>query len=112
MSAVRGRRRGRRGRPQAVGSLLDGVLGDLGLESARTSFRVGQIWRDAVGPEVARHARPIGLRGQTLEVEVDTSVWCQQLQLRHLDLLAALRRELGDEAPQALHFRVGYNAGR
>ena len=92
--------------------MLEGVLGDLGLDEARAAFRVGQCWQQAVGPEIARHARPLGLRGETLEVEVDTSVWCQQLQLRHLDLLAALREELGDEAPQALRFRVGYNAGR
>lgn len=110
MSARRSGRR--RGRPREIGTLLEGVLGDLGLDATRAAFRVGQHWQQAVGPEIARHARPLGLRGQTLEVEVDTSVWCQQLQLQQLEILAALRRELADEAPQALHFRVGYNAAQ
>jgi predicted nucleic acid-binding Zn ribbon protein len=87
--------------------MLDQVLKDLGLGAAAASYRVGQHWKDAVGPEVAAHAWPEGLRGDTLEVSVDTSVWCQHLQLRRLDILAALAEVLGDEAPRDLRFRVG-----
>ena len=84
------------------------VLSDLGLEAAAASFRIGQRWEAAVGPDVARHCRPIGMRGRILEVDVDTSVWCQQLQLQRVEILAALRAELGDDAPGDLRFRVGY----
>lgn len=100
------RRRGRRA-PRRVGDLLGGVLDDLGLEGAASVLRIAERWEAIVGPEVARHCQPTMLRGGVLEATVDTSVWCQQLQLRQRELLAALRRELGAEAPTDLWLRVG-----
>lgn len=103
------RRRGRRrSQLKSVGSMMDKVLSDLGLEAAATAFRVGERWEEAVGPERAQHSRPVGMRGSVLEVAVDTSVWCQQLQLQRSEILGALRGLLGDEAPADLRFRVGY----
>lgn len=100
----------RRSQPKAVGSLLGGVLDELGLEAAAHAFRVGERWAEAVGPEVASHCRPIGIRGGVLEVSADSSVWSQQLQLRHEEILASLRGLLGDDAPREMRFRVGYTA--
>lgn len=103
-----GRKGRRRSQPKAVGTLIGQVLDDLGLEVASQAFRVGEQWAEAVGPEVAAHSRPVGLRGRVLEVSVDTSVWCQQLQMRRREILAALAARLGDDAPADLRFRVGY----
>ncbi|MBW2401946.1 MAG: DUF721 domain-containing protein, partial [Deltaproteobacteria bacterium] len=41
-----------------------------------------------------------------LEVTVETSVWCQQLQLRIPEILAGLRRSVGDDAPARVWLRV------
>ena len=103
--AKRGRRRSE---PLEVGPIIGSVLEDLGLEAAAHVFRIGEEWATSVGAEVAEHARPIGMRAGVLEVEVDTSVWCQQLQLRRVEILENLRSRLGDEAPSGLRFRVGY----
>ncbi len=100
------RRERRRSQPTRVESMLESVLGELGLEATAAAHRVGQRWVAAVGPEIAKHARPVGLRGGVLEVEVDSSVWCQQLQLSSPEILAALERELGEAAPRDLRFRV------
>jgi len=99
-------RTGRR-RPRALGDLVPRVLGELGLEGAGALVRVVERWEAVVGPEVARHARPAALRDGALEVSVDSSVWCQELQLQRERILAALRRELGEDAPPALWLRVG-----
>jgi predicted nucleic acid-binding Zn ribbon protein len=96
--------------PKEIGSLMGQVLSELGLEAAAAAFQVGQRWEDAVGPDIARHARPAGLRGNVLEVVVDSSVWSQQLQMQRGEILSALRELMGDEAPDDLHFRVGYTA--
>jgi len=98
--------RGRR-EPRRLGALVAGVLGDLGLDEASAIVRVSEKWEAAVGPEVAAHCRPSVLRGSVLEATVDSSVWCQQLQLQSREILAALRRELGDAAPSHLRFFVG-----
>ena len=51
---------------------------------------------------VARESMP-----DVLEVTVDSSVWCQQLQMRRPELLASLREALGADAPRDLWLRVG-----
>ncbi len=103
------RRRRRKGKLADIGSELSRVLSDLGLDDAQRAFRIGECWEAAVGPEIARHSRPVGLRGDVLEVAVDSSVWAQQLQLQRPMILAALGRALpeGETPPGALRFRVG-----
>ena len=99
--------RRRRSEPAALGVLVPEVLRDLGIDQATEALRVFEIWEEAVGLEIARHCRPTALRGSVLEANVNSSVWCQQLQLRTPEILAALRRVLGDDAPTALWLRVG-----
>ena len=105
MSRYRGKRR--KSQPIQMGNLVEGVLSDLGLEAAARSYRIGERWEEAVGAQVASHCRPIAMRGGVLEARVDSSVWCQQLQLQAPQILDSLRQVLGDEAPSELRFRVG-----
>ncbi|MDE0885908.1 MAG: DUF721 domain-containing protein [Myxococcota bacterium] len=106
-----GRRRGRRkSELRALGGVLDSVLEDLGLGEISRAARVCDAWPGAVGAEVASHSRPEGLRAGILEVSVETSVWCQDLQMRRPTILKALREQLGEEAPEDLRFRVGYTS--
>lgn len=109
MSARRQRPGGRRkGRFQSVGDLVGQVLGDLGLDGVALAHRIGEQWPEIVGSQVAEHCRPKGLRGEVLELEVDSPVWSQQLQLRKTEILAKLAERLGPEAPRELRFQVGY----
>lgn len=98
--------RRRRSELEPVGGLVPRVLGDLGLEASVRVMRLAERWEEAVGPEIARHCRPAILRGEVLEATVDSSAWCQQLQLQLPEILAALRRVAGDDAPGALRLRV------
>lgn len=100
------KRRGRR-EPRPVGALVEGVLGDLGLGAATAVLRIAERWEEVVGVEIARHCQPTALRGTVLEATVDSSVWCQQLQLRRPEILAGLARALGEAAPTDLRLRVG-----
>jgi predicted nucleic acid-binding Zn ribbon protein len=87
--------------------VLPGVLRDLGLEGTSRVMRIADRWEEAVGTEIARHCRPTALRGDVLDLRVDSSAWCQQLQLRTPEILAALRDVLGEDAPSDLWLRVG-----
>ncbi|MCH2186095.1 DUF721 domain-containing protein [Myxococcota bacterium] len=108
MSGARGRKR--KGQPKVVGTVVGQVLDELGLDVAAAAWKIGEHWESAVGPEVARHSRPLGLRGKVLEIAVETSVWSHHLQLQRAQILEALRDQLGEEAPRDLRFRVGYTA--
>jgi predicted nucleic acid-binding Zn ribbon protein len=97
--------------PETLRDLVPRVLDDLGLDSPLRVMRVVECWEEAVGVEIARHCRPRSLREGTLDAEVDSSVWAQQLQLRAPEILAALKRVLGEDAPEALRFHLGGGAG-
>lgn len=97
----------RRSRPQRVGLIVPDVLRDLGLDESARALRIHERWAQAVGEEVARHCRPVALRDGVLEARVDSSAWCQTLRLRTPELLDALARELGDDAPHGLWLRLG-----
>jgi len=99
--------RARKGRPEPLGALVARVLEDIGAGDGARVLRIAERWESAVGAEIAAHCRPTGLRGSVLEATVDSSVWCQQLQLRSPEILAALRAALPADAPSELWFRVG-----
>ena len=102
----------RRSAPRAIGPVVGQVLDDLGLDAVTAAFRIGEVWEETVGREIASHCRPVAVRGSVLEAEVDSSVWCQQLQMERVQLLSALREVLGDDAPSDLRLRVGYSRKR
>ena len=101
------KRRDRRSQPERLGALVPRVLRDLGLQESARALRLAERWETLVGAEVARHSRPTGMRAGVLEVTVDSSAWCQQLQMRRPELLASLREALGEDAPRDLWLRVG-----
>lgn len=101
-------KRVRRTQPRQIGAALGLLLDDLGLDGASSAFRIKVLWEEAVGTEIARHCRPVSVRGGVLDAEVDSSVWCQQLQMQRPELLERLRERLGEDAPKDLRFRVGY----
>ena len=96
-----------RSQPEPIGPLLRRGLEDLGEGDVARVMRIAERWEAAVGPEIARHCRPSALRGDVLLACVDSSVWCQQLKLRVPEILQALRREHGDDAPSDLRLQVG-----
>ena len=104
--------RRRKGKLESVGDLVGQVLGDLGLDGVALAHRIGAEWAEVVGAPVAAHCRPRGIRAGVLEIEVDSPVWSQQLQLRKTELLVRLRERFGDAAPAEMRFQVGYARGR
>lgn len=112
MNRIGGRGRGggprRKGKMQTVGDLVGQVLGDLGLDGVALAHRIGTQWEEIVGAQIAAHCRPLGIRGSVLELQVDSPVWSQQLQLRKPELLAKLAAHFGRDAPTELRFQVGY----
>lgn len=63
-------------------------------------------WSNAVGEQLAAVAVPVSERDGTLTIECADTVWAQELDLMQGTLLERLRREVGEQAPQALRFRV------
>jgi len=63
-------------------------------------------WPAAVGEQLAAVAVPVSERAGTVTVECADAVWAQELDLMQEALLERLREAVGEQAPQALRFRV------
>jgi predicted nucleic acid-binding Zn ribbon protein len=90
-----------------VGELLPQLLGDLGLDDASLQVRVLRVWDAALGPLLAPHCRPEGLRRGELVAIVRDSAWMQRLSLERPVILGRLAEMLGETAPRSIRFRIG-----
>ncbi len=64
---------------EPIGKILADVIRDLGLCEKLSEQRAVDEWADIVGRKVAEHARALRVDGGRLFVEVDSSVWSQEL---------------------------------
>lgn len=88
----------------SIRSLLPSVLTSLAKETG-DARALGAVWEDAVGPAIARAARPRALRGSTLIVAVESARWATELEGRERELCERLGERLGT-AVRRLEFRL------
>jgi predicted nucleic acid-binding Zn ribbon protein len=67
--------------PIPISASLDEVVRSLRGPGRREVGGVFGRWEEAVGPQVAAHARPVRLDGGVLVVEVDEPAWATQITL-------------------------------
>jgi predicted nucleic acid-binding Zn ribbon protein len=78
----------RRGPPERVGSLVEGLLRSRGLAEGVERASVFPEWAELVGSEIARVATPVGFDRATLFVEVRSSAWLMELEMMERRILA------------------------
>jgi predicted nucleic acid-binding Zn ribbon protein len=83
------------GKAARVGELLPGVLEGLGLGGALTAAAALAAWRRVVGERMARVADARSLAGGVLTVEVESSVWMQEIGFHKVRILKRLEDECG-----------------
>jgi len=94
----------KRGKITGMAELLTTLTAERKWTKALIRHRLFEFWGEAVGSEVAAHARPQVIRGSVLHVEVTDSVWMQQLQFQKGLLLEALNQRLGEEGLADIRF--------
>ncbi len=94
-------------RVEKISALLDKVLASSGLGGRLKEYRVFGQWERIVGKVIARHARPLSLRGKKLIVQVDSSAWMQQLSQLKPEILEKANRSLGQDAVKSITLRIG-----
>lgn len=86
---------GARRKLEPLGPHVDRLLAGLGLDKRLREYRAVEAWAQAVGAGVAAHARATAIRDGVLFVEVDSSVWMQELSLLRESIVARLNALLG-----------------
>jgi predicted nucleic acid-binding Zn ribbon protein len=69
-------------------------------------FRIWKIWAEAVGPMVAKNARPMWIKNARLRVGVSDSIWLQELEFAKETIKENLNRKMGRTAVEKIEFRL------
>ena len=91
--------------PVPVARALDAVTRDLGSEG-HVMVRLVNAWESVVGPVLAAHTRPLGLKRGTLTVGVDHPSWATEVSFLEADLCRRVREALGVDGVERLAVRV------
>ncbi len=84
-----------RKKPQPLGSILDRVVREDGLETPLLQKRVVDMWDDAAGAFAARHTTEKYIKNQTLVIRVDSPALRSDLSMRRAALVGELNRRAG-----------------
>ena len=93
--------------PDRLGPTVDKVARRLGAPTAAALSGLFGRWEEIVGPAIAAHAQPSGLRDGRLVVTVDATAWAAQLRYMGEELVGRCCEVLGDGAVQRIDIRVG-----
>jgi predicted nucleic acid-binding Zn ribbon protein len=76
-----------------VGEILPRVLQLLGLDNKFEEVKLMQGWAEVVGAVIAKKSRPRMLRDGILFIEVENSVWMQELWFRQKQIVDRIKKE-------------------
>jgi predicted nucleic acid-binding Zn ribbon protein len=93
--------------PMRLGTLIDQVIGSLGLSKKYHGWRIVGRWPDIVGPDISRHARATRFSDGILTVIVEKDVWRQELEMQLESLLEKVRSAPGGRVVEKIVLKAG-----
>jgi hypothetical protein len=95
-------------RVKAISDVVPGVLKGLRLDRKQADLEILKVWNNSIDPLIVAHAKPVGLAHGTLFVNVDSSVWLDEIvRYRRFEILQRLRHSFGPDLIKKISFRVG-----
>ena len=101
------RRRARQVKPEMLGEILGKILKKRNIPHSSTDRRLLDIWRRAVGPQIASQTHPDTLKRGVFFVRVSAPVWLHQLQFMKEEILDRIKALNVPEEVRNLRFCIG-----
>jgi len=93
---------------KTAGDVLPKVLAGLRMSDRLAEAEIVKVWNQQLDPNIAAHAQPAGIRKGTVFVNVDSSVWLDELvRYRRREILERLQNSFGRELIKRISFRLG-----
>ena len=108
-SARRTRTNDRDRGPVHLSEMFDGLLKRLKKPPTDVLGVVFNRWESVVGPDVARHCRPVAVDAKRLIVEADEPIWADQLKWQSETVLDRIAEKSGDRQLEELTVKVAYH---
>jgi predicted nucleic acid-binding Zn ribbon protein len=90
----------------SIKDIISSLLSDPSLPFNPADAKIWEVWDEAVGPNIAGHARPSWTRKGLLRVEVSDPIWLQELEFISDDIRERLNERLGGKRIKRLEFRL------
>jgi predicted nucleic acid-binding Zn ribbon protein len=81
--------------PQPFSAVLERLMKARGWEKPKAEATVFGAWERVVGPDIAKHSRPVKLDAGVLTVEAESTAWATQLRMLAATLLKQIASEVG-----------------
>lgn len=94
-------------KPEEIKHILDKVIGKIGKQCPGKKDEILNAWQRAVGNKASSHSRPVSIKRRILTIEIDSSTWMYELNLRKKGILKDIRKELGEDKVSDIRFRMG-----
>jgi len=99
--------RSRQRREKTSDTVVSSVLKSLRMDNRRAEAEIARVWNDIIDPAIAVHAQPVGIAKGTVFVDVDSSVWLDEIVRWHRkDILRRLQASFGREMIARISFRT------
>lgn len=89
--------------PQLFGAVLERLMKARGWQKPAAEATVFGAWERVVGPDIAKHSRPVKLEAGELTVEAESTAWATQLRMLAASLLKRIAAEVGHNVVTKLH---------
>jgi hypothetical protein len=94
-------------KPESLGNILQKILKKMDVSLNRTDRRIVDLWRNAVGPQIAARTIPETFKRGSLHVLVSSTSWLHQLQFLKEEILLKLNELSGKDEFRRLQFSIG-----
>lgn len=101
----------RGGNPLLLGDILNSQVRSLKWERKLREMKVFDQWESIVGPRIAEHATPVGVKKKRLAIAVESPAWSQQLTFLKRDMLAKIGELLGPGVIEDIYLTGGLEKG-
>lgn len=89
-----------------IKDLIEGQLKNASIQKSYKAYPIWKNWEAIVGPAIAQKTNPDLVRGKTLVVSVENSVWMQELQLQKNNILEKIRSLSLEHPIEDIRFRL------
>lgn len=93
------------GSPQSLGSVIDALFHQLGLEKKLKQYDIVDVWPTIVGSQIAQVTSVDKIQNNVLVIKVTAAPWRAELTFRRKEILEKIREAMNSDAIKDIRFR-------
>jgi predicted nucleic acid-binding Zn ribbon protein len=91
--------------PQSLGSVIDNLFHELGLEKKLKQYDIVDIWASVVGSQIAEVTSVDKIQNNVLVIKVTAAPWRTELTFQRKEILARVRKAMNSDSIKDIRFR-------